>query len=185
MHSACCVRVAMLLTPKWVALSRRRITGLGVFKKHPDPVTETSALNSIKPPVITYKMKIPQSAIERGVLTNLQLEAILYACDQHQRMLPCDKSKRETPMRAGFFMGDGPGVGKGRQIAGIIMENYLRGRKKAVWVSAGADLLQDARRDLRDIGAGVIPVHDLRHWPASKKLASVGACDTRQLRVWG
>lgn len=28
---------------------------------------------------------------------------------------------------AGFFMGDGPGVGKGRQIAGIIMENYLRG----------------------------------------------------------
>jgi len=141
-------------------------------------VTETSALNSIQPPPITYKIKIPKSTIERGLLTNLQLEAILYACDQHQRMLPCDKSKGETPLRAGFFMGDGPGVGKGRQIAGIVMENYLRGRKKAVWISVGADLLEDARRDLRDIGAGAITVHDLRHWSASKKLASVSACDT-------
>lgn len=171
------VRVAMLLTPKWFPLRCRSITGSSIFKEHPDPVTETSALNSIKPPRITYKMKIPKSAIERGVLTNLQLEAILYACDQHQRMLPCDKTKRETPVRAGFFMGDGPGVGKGRQIAGIVMENYLRGRRKAVWVSVGADLLEDARRDLRDIGAGAIAVHDLRHWPVSKKLTSVGACN--------
>lgn len=68
-------------------------------KAHPDPVTETSALNSIMPPPITCKIKIPKSVIERGLLTDLQLESILYACDQHQRMLPCDKSKAETPVR--------------------------------------------------------------------------------------
>jgi hypothetical protein len=68
-------------------------------KAHPDPVTETSALNSIMPPPITCKIKIPKSVIERGLLTDLQLESILYACDQHQRMLPCDKSKAETPFR--------------------------------------------------------------------------------------
>jgi len=70
------------------------------------------------------------------------------------------------------------GVGKGRQIAGIVLENFLRGRKKAVWVSVGPDLLEDARRDLRDIGAGAIQVHDLRHWDASKKLSAVNTCQT-------
>ncbi len=68
-------------------------------------------------------------------------------------------------------MADGPGVGKGRQIAGIVLENFLRGRKKAVWVSVGHDLLEDARRDLRDIGAGAIQVHDLKKWMASQKLS--------------
>ena len=36
---------------------------------------------------------------------------------------------------AGFFIGDGAGVGKGRQIAGIILDNYVRGRRRAVWLS--------------------------------------------------
>jgi hypothetical protein len=116
------------------------------------------------------------SVILGGLLTDLQLEAILYACDQHERMLPCDKTKGEVPIRAGFFMGDGPGVGKGRQIAGIVLENFLRGRKKAVWISVGPDLLEDARRDLRDIGAGAIPVHDLKNHKVSKKLSQVKEC---------
>jgi hypothetical protein len=47
-------------------------------------------------------------------------------------------------------------AGKGRQLAGIIMENFLCGRKKHVWLSLSADLRLDARRDLDDIGAGHI-----------------------------
>ncbi len=31
--------------------------------------------------------------------------------------------------RAGFFIGDGAGVGKGRQIAGVILDNLARGRR--------------------------------------------------------
>lgn len=57
--------------------------------------------------------------------------------------------------------GDGAGVGKGRTIAGIIFENYLAGRKRAIWVSVSNDLKYDAERDLRDIGAGYIDVHPL------------------------
>ena len=58
---------------------------------------------------------------------------------------------------AGFFIGDGAGVGKGRQIAGIIMDNFARGRRRAVWVSTSSDLHHDAERDLEDLGcAGVI-----------------------------
>ena len=32
-----------------------------------------------------------------------------------------------------FVAGDGAGVGKGRIVAGMIYQNYLEGRKKAVW----------------------------------------------------
>ena len=62
--------------------------------------------------------------------------------------------------RAGFLIGDGAGVGKGRTIAGIIYDNYLKGRKRAIWVSVSNDLKYDAERDLRDVGAE-IDVHFL------------------------
>ena len=49
-------------------------------------------------------------------------------------------------------------MGKGRTVSGIIFENYLRGRKRAIWISVSNDLKYDAERDLRDIGAGKVPV---------------------------
>jgi P-loop containing NTP hydrolase pore-1 len=52
------------------------------------------------------------------------------------------------------FTGDSAGVGKGRQLAGLVLENTLKGRSKHVWISIGTDLAYDARRDLDDIGAG-------------------------------
>lgn len=52
-------------------------------------------------------------------------------------------------------------MGKGRTIAGIIFENYIKGRKKSLWISVSNDLKYDAERDLRDIGATKIEVHRL------------------------
>lgn len=66
-------------------------------------------------------------------------------------------SPRLCPAGCGFFIGDGAGVGKGRQIAGIVIDNYVRGRRKAVWVSTSTDLYADAKRDLGDLGC-YIPV---------------------------
>lgn len=59
------------------------------------------------------------------------------------------------------MLGDGAGVGKGRTIAGILFENFLRNRKKAIWISISNDLHIDASRDLKDIGANQITVHPL------------------------
>ncbi|XP_058747262.1 protein FORGETTER 1-like isoform X2 [Vicia villosa] len=70
--------------------------------------------------------------------------------------------------RAGFFIGDGAGVGKGRTIAGLIWENWHHGRTKALWISIGSDLKFDARRDLDDAGATCIEVHALNKLPYSK-----------------
>uniref|UniRef100_A0A7M4FDB7 Protein strawberry notch homolog 2 n=1 Tax=Crocodylus porosus TaxID=8502 RepID=A0A7M4FDB7_CROPO len=123
-------------------------------KHHPDRVVETSTLSSVPPPDITYALSLPSSVAEDGSLSALQLEAIVYACQQHEVLLP-------NGQRAGFLIGDGAGVGKGRTVAGIIFENYLKGRKKSLWFSVSNDLKYDAERDLKDINAPNIPVHAL------------------------
>ncbi|XP_076977491.1 protein strawberry notch homolog 2 isoform X2 [Tamandua tetradactyla] len=125
-----------------------------IGKHHPDRVVETSTLSSVPPPDITYALALPATAWDSGVLSALQLEAITYACQQHEVLLP-------SGQRAGFLIGDGAGVGKGRTVAGIIFENYLKGRKKALWFSVSNDLKYDAERDLRDIEASGIAVHAL------------------------
>src|SRR6218665_3759584 len=84
------------------------IVKLGV--RHPDQVVETASLSSIPPPDIHYHTVIPEETIEEGKLSALQLESIIYASQQHENFL-ADGS------RAGFLIGDGPGVGKGRTVA--------------------------------------------------------------------
>ncbi|XP_070492560.1 protein strawberry notch isoform X1 [Chironomus tepperi] len=134
---------------------------LKLGKKHPDPVVETASLSSVEPSEINYKLSIPQETIDLGLLSALQLEAITYTCQAHEHML-------QDGSRAGFLIGDGAGVGKGRTIAGIIHENYLRGRKRALWISVSNDLKYDAQRDLRDIGAGKIQVFALNKFKYAK-----------------
>ncbi|CAH8532378.1 unnamed protein product [Schistosoma bovis] len=127
---------------------------LNYGQKHPDPVVESSSLSSVSPPDIHYRLILPDEVIERAYLSALQLEAVVYACQRHECILP-------NGQRAGFLIGDGAGVGKGRTIAGILYENYLRHRKKAIWLSVSNDLKVDAERDLRDVGLGKIKVHSL------------------------
>lgn len=51
--------------------------------------------------------------------------------------------KREPPaVRAGFLLGDGAGMGKGRTLAGFVVENIARGRKRHVWISVSSDLYE-------------------------------------------
>src|SRR3546814_17610513 len=54
--------------------------------------------------------------------------------------------------RRGWFLGDGTGAGKGRQVAGIILDNWLKGRRRAVWISVSDRLLEDAQRDWSALG---------------------------------
>lgn len=49
-------------------------------------------------------------------------------------------------VRGGFFLGDGTGVGKGRQLAAMVLDNIARGRKKHLWVSTSIDLANEAAK---------------------------------------
>ncbi|XP_055327699.1 protein strawberry notch homolog 1-like isoform X2 [Paramacrobiotus metropolitanus] len=125
-------------------------------KKHPDPLVETTSLRSVCPPDIQSfnSLKLPQRTIDEGLLSIVQLETVAYACQMHRSFLP-------DGYRAGFLIGDGAGVGKGRTVAGIILENFLRGKRKFLWFSVSTDLAADAEQSLEEVGASHIPVHRL------------------------
>jgi hypothetical protein len=100
---------------------------------------------AVDPPTPTYKPKLPRAVIEKGLLSEAQLEAVVYAGEAHSEMLPA--AEGEQAYRKGYFDGDGTGVGKGRTIAGIILDNWNHGRKKAVWVSEKQALIEYAKDD--------------------------------------
>ena len=131
-----------------------------LVRKHPDMIVENASLASVCLPDSYYKLSLPEEIIDSGALSAVQLEPIIHACQRHKLRLP-DGS------RAGFLVGDGAGLGKGRIATGVIVENYTLGRKKSVWISDSYDLQYDVERDLRDIGAEKIPVYSLNKFDSN------------------
>ena len=67
--------------------------------------------------------------------------------------------------RRGWMLGDGTGCGKGRQVAAIVLDQWLRGRRRRLWLSQSDKLLEDARRDWCAVGGredDVIPLAKVR-----------------------
>lgn len=112
---------------------------------HPGKLVQSAAMASVSPPAPTYTPNLPKSVIEQGMLSLAQLEAVVYAGQAHDQTLPSGE-------RMGFFIGDGTGVGKGREISGIILDNMRQGRNRAVWISEKQGLYKDARRDFSGVG---------------------------------
>jgi hypothetical protein len=121
---------------------------------HGANIVESSAMASVEPPDVKYTPDIPEAVVKEGRLSDLQLESVIYAGQRHEQMLP------DGQTRGGFWMGDGTGVGKGREIAGVILDNWRKGRKRAVWISLSHQLGGDAKRDLTDVG---VPADVLMH----------------------
>lgn len=122
-------------------------------KPHPGKLVESAAMGAVEPPTPTYTPHLPQSLIDSGKPSSAQLENIVYAGQAHSQILPSGERK-------GYFIGDGTGVGKGVQIASILLDNFNQGRRKAVWVSKNPSLRLDAQRDWSDIGQNASEIYD-------------------------
>lgn len=139
------------------------------FKKaggHPTPLVQSAAMGSVDFPKLTYRPKLPASVTDTGALSAAQLETVAYAGQAHSTMLTDGKTRR------GFFIGDGTGVGKGREIAGIIADNFNQGRKKAIWVSKNKKLLDDATRDWTGVGGKPEQIVSLMKTKPSDKIGA-------------
>uniref|UniRef100_A0A915PAE7 Strawberry notch AAA domain-containing protein n=1 Tax=Meloidogyne floridensis TaxID=298350 RepID=A0A915PAE7_9BILA len=66
--------------------------------EHPDEVVETLSLSSVSSPEIRYTLAISDELIDSGKISALQLEAVLYACQAHERFLPSGE-------RCGYLIG--------------------------------------------------------------------------------
>jgi hypothetical protein len=142
---------------------------------HPTPLVESIAMGSIVAPKPTHVPMVPDGTIERELLSDAQLETLIYAGSAFARDLPgrfiaadsgceLEPSEAGSAYRRGYFLGDGTGAGKGRQIAGIILDQWLRGNRRHIWISKNESLLEDARRDWSALGGLALDVQPLSQW---------------------
>ncbi len=132
---------------------------------HPTRLVQSAAMASVAPPKPSHRPKLPADICDR--LSEAQLETVIYAGEAHTGHLNGSWTVDETwdvvkaaptdtegavRFRRGFLLGDGTGAGKGRQSAGIILDNWLQGRRKAVWISKSDKLIEDAQRDWAALG---------------------------------
>jgi len=156
------------------ALGRVRF---GTSTPHPSPLVESGPMASVAPPAPTYRPVLPTDIASR--VSDAQMETVIYAGEAHAQLLPgswvlgeaahqltlvADDHAGAVRFRKGFFLGDGTGCGKGREIAGVIADNIAQSRTRAVWLSKNDALLEDARRDWAAIGGTATDITSQSAW---------------------
>jgi protein strawberry notch len=147
---------------------------------HPTKLVQSAAMAAVTPPRPTYRPHLPPRLLSAGILSDAQCESVIYAGEAHAGHLSGSYTVDETydlvtaapadatnavRFRRGWFLGDGTGAGKGRQVAGIILDNWLKGRRRALWISKSDKLIEDAERDWTAVGgyrSDIVPLARFR-----------------------
>src|SRR5215204_5410043 len=113
--------------------------------KHPGLIVETPGLGHVATPPISYHPKLPRILNDRGLISSVQFERVIYAGQAHEQRLVCGA-------RAAISIGDGTGAGKTSTLAGIILDNWFHGQRKTIWFSVKTDLIEAVREEFGRLG---------------------------------
>lgn len=148
--------------------SSQLFTKNALIQSHTSPACESALLSSVSAgsdgALNDEAATTILPLVIEGKLSPLQAEGVTLAIFRFHRVFTSKKESNQKPtvvQRAGFFLGDGAGIGKGRQIASTIRDAFCRnhGRGRHLWISTSRELVEDAKRDLKDVGCHV-EVHD-------------------------
>ncbi|MFZ5681733.1 MAG: strawberry notch-like NTP hydrolase domain-containing protein [Pseudomonadota bacterium] len=150
---------------------------------HPTKLVQSAAMASVAPPAPSFRPRLPDNIFD--ALSAAQLETVIYAGEAHADYLAgswtvdatfdvvaaaSDDTRGAVRFRKGFMIGDGTGVGKGRESASIVLDNWMQGRRKAVWISKSDKLLEDAQRDWSALGMERLLITPQSRFPQGKPI---------------
>jgi predicted RNA methylase len=144
---------------------------------HPTALVQSAAMSSVAPPKPSYLPHLPASVVGDAMLSDAQLESVIYAGEAHSGFLSGawnvdatydkidaapDEAEHAVQFRRGWFLGDGTGAGKGRQVAGISLGSYGRPRITMELKEEGLDVGERRVGRLMRIN-GIRPVRTRKH----------------------
>ena len=97
--------------------------------KHPANIVEAASMGAVPAPEVSYRPQIPEAM--RPHFSDVQMAAIAAAGQAFQGRTPGGEAR-------GFFIGDGTGLGKAREILGIMLDRKAQGEPRAVLLSKNA-----------------------------------------------
>lgn len=161
--------------------SRMSFTHAG---EHPTLLVESVAMGSIAAPKPQSIPRLPELTVKNRILSSAQLETLVYTGDAWDRWLPgrflvdpqsinLNQTEQGHKYRYGFFLGDGTGAGKGRQVAACILEQWLKGRRRHIWISKNETLLEDAQRDWMALGGLPADIMPINSWKIDQTIGAL------------